>query len=203
MRAPRRPAATPSCSRNCSASSGVTRAPRTIDPQAVDRLAPERIAAAVLLRVSRLDPQAPALARAVAVLGEQARLTMCAELAGLAVREASSWWPAGRPRCPRRRGPAAIRPSDRPNGDLQRFVSHRAGRSARACGQVACRAACRPGAIAVHLVATPPSGDRNVVAMLREGRAVGARRRCPDTAAEQPPGAGRATRCQPIVPWCR
>jgi predicted ATPase len=61
-----------------------------IDPQAVDRLAPERIAAAVLLRVSRLDPQAPALARAVAVLGEQARLTMCAELAGLAVREAST-----------------------------------------------------------------------------------------------------------------
>jgi len=61
-----------------------------IDPQAVDRLAPERIAAAVLLRVSRLDPQAPALARAVAVLGEQARLTMCAEMAGLDVRKAST-----------------------------------------------------------------------------------------------------------------
>jgi hypothetical protein len=61
-----------------------------IDPRAVDRLAPERIAAAVLLRVSRLDPQAPALGRAVAVLGEQAHLTMCAELAGLDVRTAST-----------------------------------------------------------------------------------------------------------------
>ena len=111
-----------------------------IDPQAVDRLAPERIAAAVLLRVSRLDPQAPALARAVAVLGEQARLTMCAELAGLDVRKASTLAAGtGRPRGPRRRRAAAIRPSDRANGDLQRFVRHRTGRSARACGQACWR----------------------------------------------------------------
>src|SRR4029079_18308783 len=54
-----------------------------IDPAAVDRVAPDRIAAAVLLRVSRLHPQAPALARAVAVLGGQARLVRCARLADL------------------------------------------------------------------------------------------------------------------------
>ena len=59
-----------------------------IDPKAVDRLAPERIAAAVLLRVSRLDPEAPALARSVAVLGEQARLSLCAQLAGVDPRKA-------------------------------------------------------------------------------------------------------------------
>ena len=59
-----------------------------IDPKAVDRLAPERIAAAVLLRVSRLDPEAPALARSVAVLGEQARLSLCAQLAGVNPRKA-------------------------------------------------------------------------------------------------------------------
>ncbi len=54
----------------------------------MDRLAPERIAAAVLLRVSRLDPEAPALARSVAVLGEQARLSLCAQLAGVDPRKA-------------------------------------------------------------------------------------------------------------------
>ena len=35
-----------------------------------------------------LDPDAAALARAVAVLGEQARLSLCAQLAGLDTRKA-------------------------------------------------------------------------------------------------------------------
>ena len=60
-----------------------------IDPDSVGRVAPERVAVAVLLRVGHLHPQATALARAVAVLGEQARLAMCAELAGVESRTAT------------------------------------------------------------------------------------------------------------------
>jgi len=157
-----------------------------IDPQAVDRLAPERIAAAVLLRVSRLDPQAPALARAVAVLGEQARLTMCAELAGLAVREASTLV-AG-----------LVDLAVLVGGDPLRFVhpivrtaiyndlsaTEQADLHARAAKLLAEQRA-DPGAIAVHVVATPPSGDRNVVAMLREAARSALAGGAPDTAAEQ------------------
>ena len=89
-----------------------------IDPEAVGRVAPERVAAAVLLRVSRLHPQATALARSVAVLGEQARL-----------RCARSWpeWipeprqPGDRPRRPRGSGSGravALRTPDRSDRDL-------------------------------------------------------------------------------------
>ena len=61
-----------------------------IDPDSAGRVAPERVAAAVLLRVGHLHPQATALARSVAVLGEQARLAMCAELIGIDSRTANS-----------------------------------------------------------------------------------------------------------------
>ena len=61
-----------------------------IDPLTVGALAPERIATAVLLRVSRLDPDAPALTRAVAVLGPQARLATCARLPGVDPRRAQA-----------------------------------------------------------------------------------------------------------------
>jgi len=158
----------------------------TIDPRAVDRLAPERIAAAVLLRVSRLDPQAPALARAVAVLGEQARLTMCAELAGLDVRKASAL------------AAALVDLAVLDSGEPLRFVhpivrtaiyndlsaTEQADLHARAAKLLADQRA-DPGAVAVHLVATPPSGDRNVVAMLREAARSALAGGAPDTAAEQ------------------
>ena len=157
-----------------------------IDPRAVDRLAPERIAAAVLLRVSRLDPQAPALARAVAVLGEQAHLTMCAELAGLDVRTASTL------------GARLVDLAVLVGGEPLRFVhpivrtaiyndlsaTERADLHARAAKLLGDQRA-DPGAIAVHLIATPPSGDRNVVAMLREAARSALAGGAPDTAAEQ------------------
>ena len=71
-----------------------TRAVDRIDPASVRRLAPGRIAAAVLLRVSELDSSAPSLARAVAVLGDQARLLTCCRLADLdpaTVQRAGRW----------------------------------------------------------------------------------------------------------------
>jgi DNA-binding CsgD family transcriptional regulator len=157
-----------------------------IDPPAVNRLAPERIAAAVLLRVSRLDPQAPALARAVAVLGEQARLTMCAKLAGLDVRKASAL------------AAGLIDLAVLVGGEPLRFVhpivrtaiyndlsaTEQADLHARAAKLLADQRA-DPGAIAVHLIATPPGGDPNVVAMLREAARSALAGGAPDTAAEQ------------------
>ena len=157
-----------------------------IDPQAVDRLAPERIAAAVLLRVSRLDLEAPALTRAVAVLGEQARLTMCAELAGLDLRKASTL------------AAALVDLAVLAGGEPLRFVhpivrtaiyndlsaieqAHLHARAARLLAEQRADS----GTIAVHLIATPPSGDPNVVAMLRDAARSALAGGAPDTAAAQ------------------
>ncbi|HET7668589.1 MAG TPA: LuxR C-terminal-related transcriptional regulator, partial [Mycobacterium sp.] len=157
-----------------------------IDPGAVDRLAPERIAAAVLLRVSRLDPQAPALARAVAVLGEQARLTMCAELAGLDVRTASTL-AAGLVDLAVLIGAEPLRfvhPIVRTAIYNDLSATERADLHARAAELLADQRA-DPGAIAVHLIATPPAGDPNVVQMLRDAARSALAGGAPDTAAAQ------------------
>jgi DNA-binding CsgD family transcriptional regulator len=155
-----------------------------IDPEAVDRIAPERVAAAVLLRVTRLHPQAPALARSVAILGPQARLAICAQLGGVDAGTARSL-AAGLVDL------AVLIP-----GEPLRFV-HPIVRTAiyedLSAAEQADLHACAarllneqnadPGAIAVHLLATPPSGDRNVVRMLREAARSALAGGAPDTAA--------------------
>ena len=149
-----------------------------IDPKAVGHFGPERIAAAVLLRVSRLDQEAPALARSVAVLGEQARLCLCAQLAGVDPRKARTL-AAGLVDL------AVLVP-----GEPLRFVhpvvrtaiyedlsaAEQADMHARAARLLADQRA-DPGAIAVHLLATGPSGDRDVVDHVARGSAVGPSRR--------------------------
>ncbi len=140
-----------------------------IDPGAVDRLGPERIATAVLVRVGGLHVQAPALARAVAVLGDQARLAWCAELAGVDGRLARTL----------ATGLADL--SVLVPGEPLRFVhpvvrtAIYADLSAEEQADLHARAArllvdhrADQGAVAVHLLATTPSGDPAVVAMLRE-----------------------------------
>lgn len=67
---------------------GDARRPAEISPAVVRELASGRVAA-LLLRVGRLDPQAPALARAVAVLGGAASLSRSAALAGLETAQAA------------------------------------------------------------------------------------------------------------------
>jgi DNA-binding CsgD family transcriptional regulator len=155
-----------------------------IDPKAVDRLAPERIAAAVLLRVSRLHPQAPALARSVAVLGDQARLALCTQLAGID------------PLTARTLAAGLIDLAVLVSGEPLRFVhpivrtaiyeelsaAERADLHGRAARLLADQRA-DPGAIAVHLLATAPCGDRKVVAMLREAARLTLAGGAPDTAA--------------------
>ena len=53
------------------------------DPAAVRRLASERIAASLLLRVGRVDAGALALGRAIAVLGEDATAVRAGRLSGV------------------------------------------------------------------------------------------------------------------------
>jgi len=169
-----------------------------IDPDAVGHVAPERVAAAVLLRVSHLHPQATALARSVAILGEQARLAMCAELTGIDSRTAN------------RLATGLMDLAVLVAGEPLRFVHpivrtaiyedlsavERADLHARAARLLYERRA-DPGAIGVHLLATPASGDEKVVNMLREAARSALSGGAPDTAAallrralDEPPGNG-------------
>ena len=155
-----------------------------IDPEAVGHVAPERIAAAVLLRVSRLHPQAPALARSVAILGEQARLAMCAELGAMDPRSAYCL------------AAGLVDLAVLVQGEPLRFA-HPIVRTAiyedlsaaeqadlhRRAARLLHEQRAEPGAIAVHLLATPPSGDGDVVAMLREAARSALGGGAPDTAA--------------------
>ena len=111
---------------------------------------------------------------------------MCAELAGLDVRTASTL------------GARLVDLAVLVGGEPLRFVhpivrtaiyndlsaTERADLHARAAKLLGDQRA-DPGAIAVHLIATPPSGDRNVVAMLREAARSALAGGAPDTAAEQ------------------
>lgn len=154
-----------------------------IDPAEIGRLGPERIAAAMLLRVSRLHPHAPALARAVAVLGEHARLGVCAELAGIAVGDAQ-WLIA------RLADLAVLVPGETVGfvhpvvrtaiyEDLS--VTERAELHGRAARLLAARHA-DPAAVAVHLLATAPGADGATVSMLREAARLAVSGGAPDTA---------------------
>jgi DNA-binding CsgD family transcriptional regulator len=58
-------------------------------PAEVERIAPERILDGAVLRLARLGPTAGALARAVAVLGDDARLRHAAALAGVELAAAA------------------------------------------------------------------------------------------------------------------
>ena len=155
-----------------------------IDPSTVDELGPERIAAAVLLRVGRLHPQAPALARSVAVLGEQARLTTCAKLVGF------------EPRVVRSLAAGLIDLAVLVPGEPLRFAhpvvrtaiyhdipaQERADLHARAARLLAAERADH-GVIALHLMATTASADPAVVAMLREAAGSALNGGAPDIAA--------------------
>jgi len=155
-----------------------------IDPSSVQTIAPERVAGAVLLRVSNLDRDAPALARSVAVLGEQARLVTCSALSGLSPERAQTLADALAEL-------AVIEP-----GEPLRFVhpivrtaiyddippSERALLHGRAAQLLADQYA-DPGTIAVHLLVCNRSGDRDVVRVLREAARRALADGAPDSAA--------------------
>jgi tetratricopeptide (TPR) repeat protein len=155
-----------------------------IKPDAVRRLGPERIAAALLLRVGQLDNAAPALARAVAVLGEQARLAACALLAGIDLVRA------------RELADELVNLAVLDRGEPLRFVhpivrtaihddipaARRSDLHTRAARLLAGQGV-GPEQVAVHLVATEPVGDQRVVGTLRQAARDALAGGAPDTAA--------------------
>jgi DNA-binding CsgD family transcriptional regulator len=154
-----------------------------ISPAAVRDLASDRIAAALLLRVGRLDPQAPALARAVAVLGAQASLREAAALAGLDHAET------------RRLAEALTDAGVLDEGAPLRFVhplvrasvyedippAERAALHGRAADLLAEDDA-DPEAIALHLLSTDPAGEAQIVVTLRMAARVAISRGAPEVA---------------------
>lgn len=154
------------------------------DPAVVPHVAPERIAASVLLRVSRLHPAAPALARAVAVLGPHATLANCCRLAeldpALARSLAGSLADLGVLEAddPLRFVHPIVRTAvydDIP--PAERSVAHAA--AARVLADL-CAA---PETIAVHLLSTHPAGDPAVVEVLLEAARRTMSSGAPDSAA--------------------
>ena len=155
-----------------------------IDPATVKRLASQRIAAAILLRVGRLQPAAAGLCRAVAVLGESAMPDVAAELAGLersaAITIADSLveaavFQAGRPlRFLHPIVRAAIY-GEIPSG----LRSEMHGRAARL---IEARNAA-PESVAMHLLATDPAEDQPAIGVLRRAAAAALSRGAPETAS--------------------
>ena len=151
-----------------------------LDPAAVRRLGPRRIAKAVLLRVGRLGPDARALARALAVLGEADEPSQAGALAGLepaaAAALADSLTELGvlSPGRPVRFAHPVVRTAiyqDTP-------ASERARMQRRAAELLAGD----PEQAAVHLLAADPHGDPQTVVMLRAAARAAQARGAPDSA---------------------
>jgi DNA-binding CsgD family transcriptional regulator/tetratricopeptide (TPR) repeat protein len=135
--------------------------------EVVRELAPERVARTVLLRVARLGPEAGAVMRALAVLGDDSDHRLVAELAGLDPEATVHGADALRGSAILDPGPALrfIHPlvrnaiyADVPAG--ARGTAH-----ARAASLLRDRDA-SPEQVATQLVATEPRGDRETVATL-------------------------------------
>jgi DNA-binding CsgD family transcriptional regulator/tetratricopeptide (TPR) repeat protein len=146
---------------------------RTISAPAVGELGPERIAASLLMRVGRLGGAAPAFARAVAILGTEASVADAAALADLEAAEARSLAAAFA-------DAAAFE-----RGEPLRFV-HPIARTAiaeempqsvrvelhRRAGRILAARGAPPASVAMHLLATGPTGDQTAVTtLLAAGRA--------------------------------
>ena len=150
----------------------------------IRELAPPSVARAVLARMCALPPEAPAVAEAVAVLGDGAELRHVAALSGVdpdrAAAAADALASAGvvaRGRPLRFAHPivrAAVH-DDIPDG--RRSELHR-----RAAALLAAAGA-PPGQLAAHLVACDPAGDPEVVATLRDAAARALASAAPETAA--------------------
>ncbi len=176
-------------------------APEGIRTAAVKELGPQRISTAVLKRLGRLPEPAPALARAVAVLGQSAQLRHAAALTGIEADEAGRIADAladaailepGRPL--RFVHPIVRAAIHRDLSETQRASTHR--RAARILAQDGAE----PEALAPHLLACEPAGDEWVVGALRDAAGVALSRAAPETAvvylrravSEPPAKASRA-----------
>jgi DNA-binding CsgD family transcriptional regulator len=175
-------------------------APRAGQGRAVREVGPRAVARTVLLRLQRLPSEAAAVAQAVAVLGEGARLPLVAALAGLDenvaanATEALVWGEILRPDPPLGFVHPLVRDAvyrDLPAGE--RELRHaRAAQLLREAGAPA-------EELATQLVACPRQGEEWVVDLLEEAAASARRKGAADSAAayleralaEPPPPARR------------
>jgi DNA-binding CsgD family transcriptional regulator/RecA/RadA recombinase len=172
------------------------------DPAAVGRMASERLAAEILVRVGRAGASACELVRAVSVLGNSADLETAAALAGVERLAAAELADA-----------LARAEILEPAQPLLRFVhplvraavyedvprSERARLHARAARLVA---GGRDGAdaAAMHLLLTMPAGDGATVELLRDAARAAIARGAPETALEFLRRADREPPPDPIRP---
>ena len=154
-----------------------------LDPAEVPDLVSGRVGAAVLLRVGRLDPEAPALARAVSVLGEQATYAAVGRLAGLEPTRCAAL------------ADSLVDVEVLDPGEPLRFVhplvrsaiyhdipiGTRSDLHATAALVLAARQG-PPEAVAGHLLATRPAGKPEVVEALRDAAHRAVATGAPDTA---------------------
>ena len=168
-----------------------------IDPGAVRRLASHRIAAAILFRVGRAGSSAPSLARSIAALGEAASVRQAAALAGLdhavAARVVDSLTEA---RVLERGRPLRFAHPIVRSAIYEEIPSaERAAMHARAA-RLAADDGAEPEAVALHLLASEPSGNARVVEHLRDAARRALSRGAPEIATrylrralEEPPPA--------------
>lgn len=171
------------------------RTPGSIEPADIRQLAPRGVAAAVVERLGRLPEAAGALARSVAILGEQAELSHAAALAGLELEEARG--------AAERLAQATILEPGRPLRFAHPIVrtaihedvpeAERSNAHARAARLLA-ETGSEPDAIALQLLATEPARDAWATETLQEAARGAARQGAPDVAArylrralEEPP----------------
>ena len=170
-----------------------------LDPQALERIAPESVSRAVFVRLARLGPEAAAFARAVAILGEGSTFSHAAELAGLGESGSTQAFDA--------LAVAEILRGAEPLGFVHPLVAQAiaaeigAGERSdlhRVAARLLARDGARPEEVAVHLAQAGGRGDAWVVATLRDaaGRALaqGATETAADwlrRALEEPAPAGQ------------
>lgn len=155
------------------------------DAASVGHVTSERIAAAILLRIGRVDRSAPALARATAVLGESANLETTAALADVdasvaaGVADALARAEILEPGRPLRFVHPLVRTAV--YEDMQ--PSARARLHARAARLLA-DGDCGADAVAVHVLLTEPGGDQGAVEVLRQAARSAMARGAPETAVD-------------------
>ena len=138
-----------------------------ISAEAIGELGPQRIAASLLMRVGRLGAAAPRFARAVATLGTEASIGDAAALARVTTSEARSLAADFADAAVFQRGEPIrfVHPIARTAIAEEMPEAVRAELHRRAARILAARGA-RPASVAVHLLATGPTGDQDVVAVL-------------------------------------
>jgi DNA-binding CsgD family transcriptional regulator len=155
------------------------------DPATVGAVTSERLAAAILLRIGRVHPSAPALARAVSVLGESAHPETAAALAAVD--------PTGAGEVADALARAEILERERPlrfvHPLVRTAVYEDMPTSARArLHALAARLLrdkdCAADAVAMHLLLTDPPGDPGDVEILREAARSAMARGAPETAVD-------------------